>query len=490
MNIFVAFILATHFILLFILCCFGMHRLSMVLRWFFYKNCVPLVENRFLSLPKITVQIPLYNECFVAERIINACAALNYPRNCLQVQIVDDSTDDTFDLVKNLVERYQAQGLDFVHIHRTNRQGYKAGALKDSMATATGEFIAIFDADFVPEPSILKDNIHFFTNEKIGMIQFRWDHLNRERSIFTESQSMMLDAHFSLEQQVRSASNNLFNFNGTAGIWRCSAIIDAGHWSADTLTEDLDLSYRAQIKGWKLLYLNNVSCQGEIPADLSAFKSQQHRWAKGGVEVMLKMLKTVWQSPFALSKKIESSFHLCNNLAYLIMLIDTLFFLIPSLLIRELYLDDTTDLFWVDAVMLILATGGHAIYLFFGQVALGRSKWRALLHIPCLIFLGIQLVFNNSRAGIEALTFQRSEFVRTPKSGDSEQTKLDSKADPTYKKYSVSMPTDFFLEALLTMLYSFVFGWAVFSELWFMVPFIALIVFGFFRSAHITWIQS
>jgi cellulose synthase/poly-beta-1,6-N-acetylglucosamine synthase-like glycosyltransferase len=487
MTILSGFVLGTHFFLLLLLCSFGLHRLSMVLRWFFYKDCVPVIDNKFLALPKITVQIPLYNEYFVAERIIDACALLNYPKDRLQVQIVDDSTDDTFDLVKSCVSKYQAQGLDFVHVHRSNRQGYKAGALKEAMATATGEFIAIFDADFVPDPSILNNNIHFFTDANVGMIQFRWEHLNRNSSIFTESQSMMLDAHFSLEQQVRSASNKLFNFNGTAGIWRCRTIIDAGHWSADTLTEDLDLSYRAQIKGWKLLYLNNVGCQGEIPADLAAFKSQQHRWAKGGVEVMLKMLKTVWLSPFSLAKKIESSFHLCNNLAYLIMLIDTLFFLIPSLLIRELYIADATFLFWIDAVMLMFATGGHSIYLYFGQVALGRSKWRALLHVPCLILLGIQLVFNNSRAGIEALTFQRSEFVRTPKSGDSKQAKLGSKTNAKKNKYLVSIPTDFFLEALLAMLYSFVFGWAIVNEIWFMVPFIGLIVFGFLRSAQVSF---
>lgn len=257
-------------------------------------------------------------------------------------------------------------------MQRTNRQGFKAGALKEAMNSASGEFIAIFDADFIPNPDTLLKSIHYFTQPNVAMVQLRWEHLNRRSSLLTKTQAIMLDAHFALEQQIRCASEMLFNFNGTAGIWRTSAIIDAGHWSADTLTEDLDLSYRAQIAGWKMLYLNNVTCPGELPADMNAFKTQQYRWAKGGVQVMMKMLKTVWKTKLPFSKKIESTFHLSNNLAYFVMLIDTLFFLVPSLYLRDKY--DFINVWWLDIPLLLMSSGGHIAYLYFGQVVLGRSK--------------------------------------------------------------------------------------------------------------------
>jgi cellulose synthase/poly-beta-1,6-N-acetylglucosamine synthase-like glycosyltransferase len=249
-------------------------------------------------------------------------------------------------LIRERVGYYQRQGINIEHVQRTNRQGFKAGALKDAMATADGEFIAIFDADFIPSPDTLLKSIHYFSQADIAMVQLRWEHLNRRNSLLTKTQAIMLDAHFGLEQQVRCASNMLFNFNGTAGIWRTSAIIDAGHWSADTLTEDLDLSYRAQLAGWKMQYLNHVTCPGELPADMNAFKTQQYRWAKGGVQVMMKMLKTVWRAKIPVVKKFESTFHLSNNLAYLVMLVDTLFFLVPSLYLRDQY--DYMNIWWLD----------------------------------------------------------------------------------------------------------------------------------------------
>ena len=289
-------ILGVHFLLLLVLSIFGMHRLSMVFRWFLHKNHSVIINNRFAEFPQITVQIPLYNERMVAQRIVDAVCAFDYPPDRLQIQIVDDSTDETFDLIAARVAKHQKMGINIQHVHRVNRQGYKAGALKEAMATATGEFIAIFDADFLPQPSLLRDTIDHCIDPDVGMVQFRWEHLNRSNSKLTQTQAIMLDAHFALEQQVRSSSGLFLNFNGTAGFWRTKAIIDAGHWSSDTLTEDLDLSYRAQIRGWKLRYLNDVSCPGELPADMNAFKSQQHRWAKGGIQVMLKLLKNIWHS--------------------------------------------------------------------------------------------------------------------------------------------------------------------------------------------------
>ena len=387
-------ILALHFGLLSMLCLFGLHRLSMVFRWFFHRGTLfddvkPYSEQEFSELPKITVQIPIYNEQYVAQRIIEAIADLKYPTEKLQLQIVDDSTDDTFDVIAKRIAFYEAQGVQIEHIHRTHRVGFKAGALKEAMEQATGDFIAIFDADFVPDPNILLDTVHHFKADNVGMLQFRWEHLNRKNSRLTELQSVMLDAHFGLEQHIRCSSDLFLNFNGTAGIWRKETIYDAGNWSADTLTEDLDLSYRAQLKGWKMRYINQITCPAEVPSDMNAFKSQQHRWAKGGTEVMLKMLKTIWRSPVSLKHKLESTFHLSNNLAYLLLLIDTIFLLIPSILIREQY--HIEYMWWLDLPFLIASSCGHIIYLVFGQYALGRPMKKALMNIPGLLLLGIQI---------------------------------------------------------------------------------------------------
>jgi cellulose synthase/poly-beta-1,6-N-acetylglucosamine synthase-like glycosyltransferase len=487
----------------------------MVVRWFFYSKTIPAKPKAFDKLPKITVQIPLYNERLVAKRIVNTIAKLTYPTDRLQIQIVDDSDDDTSTIIAERVAYYQKQGINIQHVQRANRQGFKAGALKDAMVNAQGEFIAIFDADFIPDADILINNIHYFTQSTLGMLQFRWEHLNRRSSLLTKTQAIMLDAHFGLEQQVRCASGMLFNFNGTGGIWRKSTIIDAGNWSADTLTEDLDLSYRAQLTGWKMLYLNNITCPGELPADMNAFKSQQYRWAKGGVQVMMKMFSTVWRAKLSFSKKIESTFHLSNNLAYLVMLIDTLFFLVPSLYLRDQY--DWVNIWWLDITLLFLSSGGHLIYLYSGQLVLGRSKSRALLKIPSLMILGIQLAINNSRAGLEALLGKESEFVRTPKTGELHSDKLHSVTlssnvfhssndlhscrtlncnhahEPTKKSlllsevkdqlYKATPPKGALFELLIAFVYFIVLLWAIENKHWFMLPFIALLAVGFVTTA-------
>lgn len=481
MSILGASLLGAHFFMLLMLSFFGLHRLSMVLRWTRHRKVRPTIAQTFEELPQVTVQIPLFNEKFVAERIIDACANFDYPTDKLQIQVVDDSTDNTKELVAARVARYQRDGINITHVHRTNRQGFKAGALKDAMETATGEFIAIFDADFMPEPSTIKKCVHHFTDDSVGMVQMRWEHINRFSSRFTEAQAIILDSHFAVEQQVRYASDKLFNFNGTAGLWRTSAIIDSGHWQGDTLTEDLDLSYRAQMKGWKLLYLNDVSCAGELPANMNAFRSQQHRWAKGGIQVMLKMLGNIWCSQLGLGQKLEATFHLGNNLSYLLVLLDTIFLLIPSIVVREMY--DITFMLWVDLPLLMLATGGHLIYLYFGQVALKHSKRRALSHIPGLMLVGIQLAFNNARAGLEALRGQQSEFVRTPKSGEKASREKTHTLTISQQFYQVVLPKSAAIEFLLSLVYCVVLAWAVFNQIWFMTPFLMLLIIGFMTTA-------
>lgn len=486
MSLIGSLLLAIHFLLLVILSLFGLHRLSMVVRWFRYRKFSPVAPDVFEKLPKVTVQIPLYNERLVAKRIVDSIARLDYPADRLQIQIVDDSNDDTSTLIAERVSYYQQQGLNIEHVQRTNRQGFKAGALKDAMATADGEFIAIFDADFIPSPDTLLKSIHYFTQADIAMVQLRWEHLNRRSSLLTKTQAIMLDAHFALEQQVRCASNMLLNFNGTAGIWRTFAIVDAGHWSADTLTEDLDLSYRAQLAGWKMQYLNHVTCPGELPADMNAFKTQQYRWAKGGVQVMIKMLKTVWRTKIPVSKKFEATFHLSNNLAYFVMLLDTLVFLLPSLYLRSQH--DLANIWWLDIPLLLMSSGGHIAYLYFGQIVLGRSKIHALTKIPNLVLLGIQLAINNSKAGFEALLGKKSEFVRTPKTGESQnsfQTNTEHLSVTENKKqhYKPLAPKGALFEFLISAIYTVVLLWAISHQHWFILPFIALLSLGFIMSA-------
>jgi cellulose synthase/poly-beta-1,6-N-acetylglucosamine synthase-like glycosyltransferase len=487
MSAFSIFILSIHFGLLFLLCLFGLHRVSMVFRWFYHRHEKLPMPLAFEQLPTLSVQIPLYNERLVAERSADAVAALEYPKERLQIQIVDDSTDITSEIIAEKVAYYQQQGINISHVQRTNRSGFKAGALKEAMNDVTGEFIAIFDADFIPRPDTLIKNIHQFTDKKLGMVQFRWEHLNRQNSQLTKTQAILLDAHFGLEQHVRCVSGYLFNFNGTAGIWRTATIIDAGHWSAETLTEDLDLSYRAQLAGWKMLYLNDVECPGEIPADMNAFKSQQYRWAKGGVEVMLKMLPTVWRSNIPFKVKLESTFHLSNNLAYLVMLTDTVLFLIPSLWLREEH--QFLNLWWIDIPLLLLSSGGHLIYLYSGQVVLGHSKLKVFLKLPSLVLLGVQLALNNSKAGIEALMGKRSEFVRTPKSGNMADVVIDNPTlEPSntvskLQAYATVPPKGALFELLISIIYLVVFLWAIKHEHWFMLPFLSLLAIGFFTTA-------
>ncbi len=491
-----AVVLALHLFLLLVLCAFGTHRLSMVLRWFKYRDDQPPVLSKFTTLPNITVQIPLYNERMVAVRIVDAVCGFDYPKEKLQIQIVDDSTDETFDIVSHRVKFYQDMGVNIQHVTRNNRAGYKAGALKEAMESATGEFIAIFDADFIPEPDLLMKTVDVFTDSRVGMVQYRWEHLNKHSNLLNETQAMMLDAHFSLEQTVRANSGMLLNFNGTAGMWRTKAIIDAGHWSADTLTEDLDLSYRAQLKGWKMHYLNDVVCYGELPSDINAFKSQQHRWAKGGIQVMLKMLKNVWKAPLKLSQKIESTFHLTNNLAYLIMLLDTLFLLLPSLWLRSVY--QTDSMLWFDVPLLLLSSGGHLVYLVFGQIALKRPYLKAFCFIPLLVVTGIRLAFNNANAALEALKGLESEFVRTPKSGelDTNTRALQSNVDMKQKDnlsvafYRAVPPKGAFFELLFAVIYCVVFTWAIDQELWPLLPFIMLIIIGFLYAAKQSFVGN
>jgi len=367
------------------------------------------------GLPKITTQLPLYNEVNVAERVIRAVAAFDYPQDLHQIQICDDSTDETRDLVNRLVEELRTKGHWIEVFRRNSRQGYKAGALSEAMATAHGEFVAIFDSDFVPKPDFLRALLPHFRDSKTGLVQARWGHLNREESFLTRAQSMGIDGHFAIEQTARSANHLFLNFNGTAGIWRRSCIEDSGGWQADTLTEDLDLSYRAQLRGWHLEYVAHVVAPAELPDTYSAFKSQQFRWAKGSIQTAIKLLPTVLSSDNSLLTKLQSFFHLCHYLAHPLMLTVALLAL-PALR----FLGGDIHLVWlaVFAIPLVFATCGPTFLYVVSQRYLYPDDWpKRVILLPALVLVGFGICVSNTRAVLEAVVGVKSGFVRTPKSG-------------------------------------------------------------------------
>ncbi|MFP4104670.1 MAG: cellulose synthase family protein, partial [Phycisphaerae bacterium] len=311
---------------------YGLHRYVLVYLYYRHRKKVPQPKGTFDELPRVTVQLPMFNERFVARRIIEKTCLIDYPKDKMQIQVLDDSIDDTCEIAKEAVEEARDKGFDIEYIHRTDRTGYKAGALENGLKSAKGEFVTIFDADFVPKPDILKRSVHHFTDPDVCVVQTRWDHLNRNDSLLTRSQAIYLDGHFAIEHVARNRSQRFMSFNGTAGTWRIEAIRDAGGWEHDTLTEDLDLSYRAQLKGWKFVFLPELTAPAELPPEMMAFKAQQFRWTKGGAQTALKLLPTIMKAKVPLKVKIESFFHLTGfsmhiyMLALVIMMLPAMFF--------------------------------------------------------------------------------------------------------------------------------------------------------------------
>lgn len=365
--------------------------------------------------PALTVQLPLYNEAWVAERLLDAVARLDYPRDRLQVQVLDDSDDGSERRLAGIVARLQDRGLRVEHHHRRDRAGYKAGALAEGLRSATGELICVFDADFVPPPDFLRRTVPAFDDPGIGMVQARWGHLNRDHSLLTRLQAVLLDAHFAIEQAARNASGRFFNFNGTAGVWRRAAIEDAGGWQHDTLTEDLDLSYRAQLRGWRFLYLDTPAAPAELPVSIAAFKSQQYRWTRGAVQTARKLLGRVWRSEEALRVKVEASFHMLANVAYPAMV--ALSLVAPFALAARARADRPWVGEWVDPAILLCATGSVCVFFLVSQARVGASTWAAGVRLPALMALGVGMSLNNTLAVVAGLRRSPGEFVRTPKYG-------------------------------------------------------------------------
>lgn len=457
---------------------FGMHRWVMV--YLFWKNWdnPPRPKGELTKLPKITVQLPIFNELHVVSRLVDGVTKLDYPRELLQIQILDDSTDETKGICENEAEKLKALGFEVELIHRVDRTGFKAGALENGMATANGEFIFILDADFVPSPDVLHKMVHYFTDEKIALVQTRWGHLNGDYSLLTKIQSIFLDGHLVVEQVARSRAGRFFNFNGTGGIWRKQAIIDAGGWEHDTLTEDFDLSYRAQLKGWRFIFLNDVVTPAELPVDMNGFKSQQFRWTKGSIQCCRKLFMTIWNSNEPLLIKLEATVHMCSNFAYLLLLFLCIL-IFPGLdKGLNIWLGDAR-LFLVDLPVLALTSLSVAVFYVTSQMGAHPKTWPSkLIYIPGALALGIGMAINNTRGVIEALMKKESPFVRTPKYGIEGGKQQEWKKKAKYKSLKSFGLT---LELLLALYFTTLTIYAMVrvQSYWMSIPFWALFAFGF-----------
>jgi cellulose synthase/poly-beta-1,6-N-acetylglucosamine synthase-like glycosyltransferase len=484
-NAFDIALLIPYFVVLILLASYGLHRYILV--YLYYKNRKNHTSEpaaRFEDLPRVTVQLPIFNEQFVAERLIESICKLKYPREKLDIQVLDDSTDETVEVVRSLVERYAALGHPITYQNRTQRAGFKAGALAGGMKTAMGEFIAIFDADFTPPEDFLLKVIHHFTDPKIGMVQTRWTHINRNYSFLTEVEAILLDGHFVLEHSGRARSGVFFNFNGTAGMWRRRAIEEAGGWQHDTLTEDTDLSYRAQLNGWKFIYLQDVECPAELPVEMTAFKTQQARWAKGLIQTGKKILPRVMKSDAPLHTKIEAWYHLTANLSYPLMVVLSVL-LLPAMIIR--FYQGWFQMLYIDLPLFMASTFSISSFYLVSQRELFPKTWpRALLYLPFLMALGIGLTITNTKAVLEALIGQQSPFARTPKYGvESKKQKVGAKSK--YRRRLGWIP---WAELLIGSYFALTVYYALDNENYITVPFLLLFVIGYWYTGLMSLLQG
>ena len=483
MSAFELGVLGLYFLTLVILAILGFHRYVMVWLYFRHKDKKPLPRPLPERLPRVTIQLPIFNEMYVVDRLLASVAAIRYPSELLQIQVLDDSTDETAAIASRAVEHYRAQGFDIHYLHRDDRTGYKAGALEAGLRSATGEFVLIFDADFVAPADVLERTLGHFGDPKVAMVQARWGHINRSYSLLTDVQSIMLDGHFIMEHGARSRAGRFFNFNGTAGVWRRSAIADAGGWQHDTLTEDLDLSYRAQMKGWRFVYLPDLVSPAELPVEMNAFKTQQQRWAKGSVQVCKKLLPRILASPLPWREKVEATFHLTANMAYpLMVLLAALMF--PAMVLR--YSMGWAEMVVVDVPIFLAATASVCAFYVLSQKEQFPGGWKSKVkYIPAVLGIGIGISINNAIAVMEGLFGKPSEFMRTPKyriegQGDDWKTKR-------YKGRSSWVP---YVELALACYFTFVNLYALTYGLVGTLPFIAIFQWGFLYTSGMSLAQS
>ncbi len=466
-------VLTTYFSILTILSIYGAHRLWMLVLYFRHKKDVPVPPVGREFEPMVTVQLAIFNEVNVVERLVDAVVRMDWPKDKLEIQLLDDSTDDTVKVAQAVCAKYQALGFDIAHIHRTDRTGFKAGALAHGLKTAKGEFVAMFDADFIPTEDFLRRAVPQFGDSKVAFVQGCWAHLNRDFSLLTQVQAILLDGHFVFEHTARNRSKAFFNFSGTAGMWRVSAIADAGGWQHDTITEDADLSYRAQLKGWKGVYLKDMVVPAELPVEVNAFKSQQHRWAKGNAQVIRKLMGTIWRSDASLHTKLECWFHLSANCNYILMVLLAIL-MVPCMILRAG--TPVHVLLLTDGPFFLLNAVSVGLYFGLSQRELeDNSGWRTRLkYIPGLMSLGIGLALNQAKAVFEGFFTDDKEFKRTPKLG------VDANGQPVRKRaYKVPKSLLTFLELAFAVYYLAAIVVSIYIRKWASLPFLILFFNGF-----------
>lgn len=464
------FIIALYVIIVLWLSLYGFNAIWLTILYLRHRrDQTPM--GQFDEWPAVTVQVPIYNERYVVERVIDAVAALDYPRDRLQIQILDDSTDDTTALARARVDSHQARGVDITLIHRDDRQGFKAGALRHGLAHARGEFIALFDADFVPAPDFLKRMLPAFAGQpQVGFVQARWTHLNPDESLLTRALALANDAHFIVEQVGRNRSGLPVNFNGSAGIWRRATIESVGGWQADTLTEDMDLCYRAQIAGWRAVVLPDVTVPAELPTQVAMCKQQQFRWAKGGAQTLRKVFWPLMRSPLPWVYKFAALLHLTMYFTHILMLL-----LLATWLPVMLY---SNALHRLPLAFFSLSTIGLPLLCLVTQIELYKDWPRRLIYLPFLLSLGCGMALNNARAVLEGLFGPRGEFVRTPKVRTTGQP-----ARPEPVTYRSPMDATVVGEILLAAFTMFLMNKARVQVGLSAIPFLVLYVMGFMYVA-------
>ena len=492
-NAFDIGLLVPYFVVMVILAFYGIHRYQLV--WLYFRNrrneahsLSPAAHFAEGELPFVTIQLPIFNEQFVVDRLLDACCRIEYPRDRFEIQLLDDSTDETQAVAAGVVARYAAgtEGLvpqPIHYLHRTDRHGYKAGALEAGLLTAKGDLIAIFDADFVPAPDWLLRVVHHFAEPGIGMVQTRWTHLNRNYSFLTQVEAVLLDGHFVLEHGGRSRAGVFFNFNGTAGMWRREAIEEAGGWQHDTLTEDTDLSYRAQLKGWKFKYLQDVECPAELPIEMTAFKTQQARWAKGLIQTSKKILPRIFKSDAPFHIKLEAWYHLTANISYPLMIVlSTL--LMPAMIIRSW--QGPIQMLLIDLPLFLASTASVSTFYMVSQKELfPRSWWKTLIYLPFLMAMGTGLAVTNTKAVLEALFGIKSAFARTPK------YRVQKKGERSNaKKYRKRLGIIPWIEVLIGCYFAGTVWYATTTENYFTVPFLLLFVLGYWYTGFLSLFQG
>jgi cellulose synthase/poly-beta-1,6-N-acetylglucosamine synthase-like glycosyltransferase len=477
-------LLIPYFGILIVLSIYGLHRYELIRTYWKVRrklNTQPPPGGDYW--PRVTIQLPIYNERYVVQRLIEATTRIEYPPGLLQIQVLDDSTDETHPFTERLVGEFRAAGHDIEYRHRSNREGFKAGALQEGMGTATGELIAIFDADFVPPGDFLLRTVPFFADEKVGVVQTRWSYLNREYNLLTEIQAMLLDGHFVLEHVARCGRGLFFNFNGTAGVLRRAMIEDAGGWQHDTLTEDSDLSYRAQLKGWRFVYLPDVQCPSELPVEMHGFQVQQSRWAKGLTQVAKKLLGTILRAPLPRRVKLEAFFHLTPNISYPLMVIITALML-PVMIVR--FYMGPFQMLLIDFPLIVASFWSISLFYILAQRELFPKTWkRAIFLMPALLAAGVALTVSNTRAVLEAILGIRTGFVRTPKYAiGAGKLRVEQ---VRYRRRSGLLP---WIELAVGTYFVAMVGFAIDTYNFLAIPFLSLFVAGYYWAGFSTLYQE